>query len=95
MFDLIIVCRNRIQAKDLAKRTAVYISSFNHGCVTENKRICIVRDITSNETAHFMTKYDISQGRDTGLRGIRLDGDTFDKVLDGYFTEEKQEDKDE
>lgn len=42
-----------------------------------------------------MTKYDISQGRDTGLRGIRLDGDTFDKVLDGYFTEEKQEDKDE
>lgn len=84
MANLIIVCRNKRQAKDLYDRTCKYLSSFHHLMIYGPSRdILYVKDLVFNDSARFVTLYEIKHKQiDDGLYGIRITGDIFDKQLD-------------
>lgn len=80
--DLIIVCRNQQQAKDLYERTSSYLCQFNHPR-SYNREKRYVKDHVFNDSVRFITLYEINHKHiDDGLEGIRLSGEFFDKWLD-------------
>ena len=87
MADLIIVCRNKRQAKDLYDRTCKYLWIFDHTTSHgPSKDILYVKDNVFGDSARFVTLYEIQHKNiDDGLHGIRIDGEAFDKQLDKMY----------
>lgn len=83
-FNLVVICRNKRQAKDLYERTYSYLSRLNHPLIYgPSKNILYVKDMAANESARFVTVYELKHKySDEDLDGIRLFGDFFDKWLD-------------
>ena len=80
--DLVIVCRNKRQAKDLYERTCLYLYNFNHPTI-HKRDILYVKDTVCNESARFVTVYELKHKYlDEDLDGLRMSGDFFDKWLD-------------
>ena len=92
MADFVIICGSKRETEELAKKTAEHIRSFNHHCRVEKTRL-IVRDVTANESARFITMRDITDGRDRGLKGIRYEGCKFEKALDEAIKRKQEENK--
>ena len=87
MADLIIVCRNKRQAKDLYDRTCDYLVSFNRPIsYGPSKNVLYVKDHAEGDSARFITLYEIKHKHiDDGLHGVRIEGDIYDKWLDGVY----------
>lgn len=84
MTDLIIVCRNKRQAKNLYDRTCGYLMHFNHPrSYGPSKNVLYVKDHVIGDSARFITLHEIKHKHiDDGLHGVRIEGDFFDKWLD-------------
>lgn len=83
MTDLIIVCRNKRQAVDLYHRTLTYLAEAGRNPKGLSKNILLVRDTVSDDTARFVTMYEIEHKHiDDGCRGVRISGDRMDHWLD-------------
>ena len=54
MADLIIVCRNKRQAKDLYERTCSYLCQFNHPRIHKRDKL-YVEDTVFGDSARFVT----------------------------------------
>lgn len=84
--DLIIVCRNKKQAKDLYEWTCRLFCTYEHPSISDHDKL-YVKDTVLNDSARFVTVYELKHKHfEDGLNGVRIEGDFFDKWLDGQFS---------
>lgn len=86
MADLIFICRNKRQAEDLYERTYAYVRRFGNECICSSVSDQLyIKDMTAGDSARFVTLYEIRHKHiDDGLTGVRMTGDSLDKLLDKY-----------
>lgn len=81
MARLIIICKDKRQAKNLYERTKSYLKAYNRRKYAMDNKL-IITDKENNDNVRFMTLEDCSNGKMDGLRGIRMGGNTYDRWLE-------------